>query len=127
MKVGRNVMVFGTALLALSAYSIAAPSSESRATTTNPVGPVIISGKKVPKSLSDRDVTTRVEMALDSDPYVYAEHVAVTTADGVVTLHGLVGDEWDLRRAIGVTSRVAGVKRVVDELEIWDFGGGGRN
>jgi osmotically-inducible protein OsmY len=127
MKVARNMMVFGTALLALSAYSIAAPSSESRATTTNPVGAVIISEKRAPKGLSDRDVTKRVEMALDSDSYLYAEHVAVTTADGVVTLRGLVGDEWDLRRAIRVSSRVAGVKRVVDELEIWDFGGGGRN
>jgi osmotically-inducible protein OsmY len=121
MKVARNMMVFATALLALSAYSIAAPSSESRATTTNPVGTVIISEKKAPKDLSDPDVTKRVEMALESDSYVYAEHIAVTTADGVVTLHGLVGDEWDLRRAIRVSSRVAGVKRVVDELEIWDF------
>lgn len=127
MKVARNMMVFGTALVVLSAHSIAAPSSESMATTTNPVEPVIISEKKAPKDLSDRDVTKRVEMALDSDPYVYAEHVAVTTADGVVTLQGLVGDEWDLRRAIRDSSRVAGVKRVVDELEIWDFGGGGRN
>jgi BON domain len=127
MKVARNVMLFGTALLALSAYGIAAPLSESKPTTTNPVGAVIISEKKAPKGLSDRDVTKRVEMALDSDPYVYAEHVAVTTADGVVTLHGLVGDEWDLWRAIRDSSRVAGVRRVVDELEIWDFGGGGRN
>ena len=120
-------MVFGTALLAFSAYSIAASSRESAATTTNPDGAVIISEKKPPNGLSDPDVTRRVEMALDSDPYVYVEHVAVTTADGVVTLHGLVGDEWDLRRAIHDSSRVAGVKRVVDELEIWDFGGGGRN
>ena len=127
MTVARNVMVFGTALLALLANSIAAPSSESKAITTNPVGPVIISEKRAPKDLSDQEVTKGVEIALNSDPYVYAEHVAVTTADGVVTLQGLVGDEWDLRRAIRVSSRVAGVKRVVDELEIWDFGGGGRN
>jgi osmotically-inducible protein OsmY len=127
MKVARNVVVFGTALLALSAYSIAAPSSESKETTTNRVGPVIIPGQKAQEDLSDREVTKRVELALDSDPYVYAEHVFVTTTDGVVTLQGLVGDERDLLSSIRISSRVAGVKSVVDELEIWDFGRGGRS
>jgi len=126
MKIARNVMAFGTALLTLSAYSVAAPLGESEETTTNGVEPVIVTGKKDPERLSDREVTRRVEAALDSDPYVYAEHVSVTTADGVVTLRGLVGDEEDLRGTIRISSRVDGVKRVVDELEIWDFGRAGR-
>jgi hyperosmotically inducible periplasmic protein len=124
MKVARNVIVFGAALLALSAYGIAAPSSESKDPTTNSDGPVAIAGKKAPVGLSDRELTKRVQAALNSDRYVYAEHISVTASDGVVTLQGSVGDEWDLRSAIQISSRVAGVKRVVDQLEIWQFGRG---
>ena len=125
MKLVSNFLVFGTAVLALSAYGIAAPLSQSETATTDGVGTVIISGKKAPEGLSDPEVTTRVEAALDSDPYVYAEHVSVTTAGGVVTLQGLVADEWDLQSVIRISSGVAGVKRVVDELEITDFGRAG--
>jgi osmotically-inducible protein OsmY len=125
MKIASNAIVFGAGLLALSAYGIAAPSSGSQAPTTSHVGSVI-TGKKAPEVLSDRELTRRVEMALDSDRYVYAEHVVVTSADGVVTLQGLVADESDLQGAIRIARRVGGVKSVVDELEIEDFGTRGR-
>jgi osmotically-inducible protein OsmY len=124
MKLASNALVFGTAVLAFSAYCLAAPLTESEKATTDAVG-TVVAGMSAPGGLSDREVTKRVQAALRSDPYVYAEHVSVTSAGGVVTLQGLVADEWDLRSAIRISSRVAGVRRVVDELEITDFGRAG--
>ena len=98
MKVTRNALLFAAALLALSGAA----------------------------SASDKDTGQRVRAALDSDQYLYAEHITVTSKDGVVTLHGLVDSEWDLRQAISISSRVNGVKQVVDDLEIWDLDGRGR-
>ena len=71
----------------------------------------------------DQEVNKRVEAALDQAPYLYAQHVTATTRDGIVTLQGMVGSASDLQDALRITSRVNGVKDVVDELEIWQFGG----
>jgi len=40
------------------------------------------------------------------------------TTNGVVVLRGLVYDDWDVRAAIRISKRVAGVKRVINQLEI---------
>jgi osmotically-inducible protein OsmY len=40
------------------------------------------------------------------------------TRGGVVVLRGLVFDDWDMRTAIRLSKRVAGVKRVVNQLTI---------
>lgn len=77
-------------------------------------------------SPTDQQVDQRVTAALQSDRYLYAEHITVTSQDGVITLHGLVDSDWDLLDAIKISSRVKGVKSVVDDLEIWDFGGRSR-
>ena len=53
-----------------------------------------------------------------SDLYFYDEHVAVTIMNGVVTLRGMVFDEWDLRAALRISKKVSGVKRVINDLEI---------
>jgi hypothetical protein len=58
------------------------------------------------------------ETALHSDPFFYDEHVSVTINNGVVTLHGIVFDDWDLRSAMRMARRMPGVKRVVNDLEI---------
>jgi osmotically-inducible protein OsmY len=55
---------------------------------------------------------------MKSDRYFYDYHVAVTTTNGVVVLRGLVYDDWDVRAAIRISKRVAGVKRVINQLEI---------
>jgi osmotically-inducible protein OsmY len=77
-------------------------------------------------SASDQPIDRRVATALQAAPYLYAEHITVTSKDGVVTLHGTVGSPWDLREAIKISSRVPGVHAVVDDLEIWDFTARGR-
>ncbi len=74
------------------------------------------------KRLADEQVKMQVEEALHTDPYFYDGHVTVTIKDGVVTLSGVVFDEWDLRAAKRIAKRIAGVRRVVNDLEI-ELGG----
>jgi osmotically-inducible protein OsmY len=38
----------------------------------------------------------------------------------------MVGDAWDLQQAIRISSQVPGVTGVVDDLEMWQFGGRSR-
>lgn len=70
------------------------------------------------RRLADEEIKKQVEEALHTDPYFYDGHVTVTIKDGVVTLSGVVFDEWDLRTAKRIAKRIAGVRRVVDDLEI---------
>ena len=97
MKIFKHLMVLGSALFVLCGTASAA---------------------------SDQEIDKRVTAALAAAPYLYAEHITVTSEDGVVTLHGLVGSPSDLEDAIRVSSRVQGVKDVVDDLQIEDFGSG---
>ena len=81
---------------------------------------VVVTGKRIP--VPDAEVKERVETAMRSDPYFPDEHVTVTIKDGVVTLHGFIYDEWDLRVAMRIARKIPGVKRVVNDLEI-ELGG----
>jgi osmotically-inducible protein OsmY len=78
----------------------------------------VVTTKKPSDAVADEKVRDQVETALHSDPYVDDEHVTVTIKDGVVTLEGMVFDDWDMRQAVRISKRVAGVKRVINELEI---------
>jgi len=71
---------------------------------------------------SDRALTARVEAALLADPYTYAEHVKIDTANGIVRVSGQVRDGSDLRGVLRICAAVPGVTRVDDELEIIDIG-----
>jgi osmotically-inducible protein OsmY len=122
MKIEWNAARFGLVCLAVAACGTAA-ATEGAEKATSAVAAVQAAAQKPARDTSDRELARRVENALDADPYVYTEHVTVTSKDGVVTLSGMVGSEWDLATAIGISDRVPGVKRVVDGLEIWEFGG----
>jgi osmotically-inducible protein OsmY len=83
-----------------------------------PLQEVVVTAKR---HLTDEQVTQQVEKALEDDPYVYAEHVTVTTRRGVVTCEGIVGDAAELRHVLGICRRASGAKRVVSELQINDY------
>jgi osmotically-inducible protein OsmY len=70
----------------------------------------------------DSELKEQVETAMRKDPFVPDQHVTVTIKDGVITLHGFVFDEWDLRVVKRIARRTPGVKRVIDDLEI-ELGG----
>ena len=73
-------------------------------------------------SVTDEELSKRVQAALHSDPYFYDEHVTVSVENGVVVLRGFVFSDWDLRDAIRIASRAADARRVVDDLSI-ELGG----
>jgi osmotically-inducible protein OsmY len=77
---------------------------------------MVVTGKK--EAPADVELNKQVETAMHANRYFYDEHVTATTKDGVVILRGLVFDEWDVRTAIRISKRIAGVKRVISQLEI---------
>jgi osmotically-inducible protein OsmY len=72
----------------------------------------------------DTPLTAKVVQALRADPYLFADHMTVVTENGVVRLQGIALDISDLQRAVRLARRVAGRRRVVNEIEliVGDFG-----
>jgi osmotically-inducible protein OsmY len=66
----------------------------------------------------DEEVTQRVAAALHADPYILDDHVTITTKDGVVTLHGLALDNWDVIQMKRLIWKMPGVRQVVDKLDV---------
>lgn len=71
----------------------------------------------------DRAITRQVQEALETDPYLDASTITVSTHDGVVSLDGMVDDSWSLLQALRRAGRVAGVRRVEENLEMTNYGG----
>jgi osmotically-inducible protein OsmY len=66
---------------------------------------------------SDEALTTRVETALQQNPYIFSEHVTVTTENGIVRVGGVVRDMPELFAILRLARRIAGKGRVVNEIE----------
>jgi osmotically-inducible protein OsmY len=66
---------------------------------------------------SDEATSAQVTTALQQDPYIFSDHVTVTTKDGVVRLEGIVHDLSDLYNILRLARRIAGVGRVVNQIE----------
>jgi len=109
------VMLAGLACCVTSAFAAdIVPSPGSK------LNNIVVTGKRI--SVPDLELQEQVETAMRSNPYFPDEHVTVTIKDGVVTLHGFIYDEWDLRVALRIARRTPGVKRVINDLEI-ELGG----
>jgi osmotically-inducible protein OsmY len=109
----------GTILVGIAWAAAPVSADESaRAQPARPLDSIVVTAKKRSDPAVDEAVRKDVEAALHSDPYFYDEHVTVTTKNGVVTLTGIVFDDGDLRAAIRIARRIAGVRRVVNDLEI---------
>jgi osmotically-inducible protein OsmY len=99
-----------------SAVAQARPNVANEPAKTS-LGEVVVTASR---HLSDEQTTEQVEKALADDPFVYAEHVTVTTRNGRVVCEGIVGDVWDLRRVLRICRRASGSKHVVIDLRIND-------
>lgn len=75
---------------------------------------VVIEAKR---QAADEQVTRQVQKTLTEDPWIYAEHVIITTQNGVVRLEGIVGDNAERFRILRLCRKIPGVRRVVDALE----------
>jgi hypothetical protein len=81
---------------------------------------IVVTAKKHPVSVPDEVLTKEVQVALKSNPFFLDDHVTVTIKNGVVTLEGVVFDDWDVRTAIRIARKIAGVRRVVTDFYVPD-------
>src|SRR5258708_24337127 len=58
---------------------------------------------------ADEDLRNRVKTALHKDPYFYDAHVSVSVEKGSVVLRGFVFRDWDLRDALRIARKAAGI------------------
>ena len=70
------------------------------------------------RQAADEHVTQRVQKALTNDPWIYSEHVSVTTRNGIVTVEGIVQDTGEWFRILDLARRTPGARRVVTRLEL---------
>jgi osmotically-inducible protein OsmY len=68
--------------------------------------------------LSDAVLVARVERAMQDDPYLFANHVSVSAENGVVRLEGFVADPLDMLQLVRLARRIAGKRRVINEIEV---------
>lgn len=99
------------ALCVAGAWTV--PSSAQQA--SDALDPIIVTGRRMS---TDELVTNEVATALSSNPLVLSEHITVTAKNGVVTLRGIALDYWDVQMIKRISRRVAGVRRVVDDIDV---------
>jgi len=112
----------GAILAVLSYWASPITADEVHAPATGVRATIVVTGGK---PAADEEVKQQVETALHAAPYFYDGHITVTVKGGVVHLRGMVFDDWDLQIARRISKKIAGAKRVVNELEICACDGGG--
>lgn len=106
------VAALGVAALAARASAPAQTAGESHIETSTQE--IIITAARQ----ADEVLTAKVVQVLQDDPYVFADHVTVTTRNGVVRVEGIVGDTGERFRILRLCRKIPGTRRVVDALEI---------
>jgi hypothetical protein len=81
------------------------------------LAPIVVIGKRLPPNASDEQVTQAVVESIQEDPWIYADHVTITTRNGVVYIEGFVTDEWDLYHILQHARKIAGRRKIVNDLE----------
>jgi osmotically-inducible protein OsmY len=68
--------------------------------------------------MSDLELKKSVESELDWEPSINSAEIGVAAKDGIVTLTGRIPSYWEKVTAERAAMRVAGVKAVVNQLEV---------
>jgi osmotically-inducible protein OsmY len=102
-------------LVAGNAAQGGAPATDaSRKVEARPLDTIVVTAQR----LVDEQLRAEVERALRNNPTLMSDHLDVSIKNGVVTLAGLVFDDWDMRIARRAANRIPGVKRVINDMEI---------
>jgi len=70
------------------------------------------------QALADKETAEAVQRALSADTHIYTQHVQIDVDRGVVHLSGYVWNDFDQSEAERIAESVAGVTKVVDEMEL---------
>jgi osmotically-inducible protein OsmY len=119
---GGTLLLFTAVLAVLAFAAVLARAEKVTAPASTRLDEIVVTAKRRSDPVADERMKEQVEEALHSDAFFYDEHVTVSIKDGVATLRGIVFDDWDMRQAMRISKRVAGVKRVVNDLEIIEWG-----
>jgi len=60
----------------------------------------------------DEQITQQAQKAISSDPWIYSEHLTVTTKNGVISVEGIVQDTWEWFRILDHCRKIRGGRRV---------------
>ena len=106
---------FAVLLATLLGAAGSCPAEETAGKADTPLPEVIIAAKR---QAADEQVTRQVEQTLTKDPWIFADHITITTQNGVVRLEGIVGDTGEMFRIMRLCRKTPGARRVVNGLEI---------
>jgi osmotically-inducible protein OsmY len=67
---------------------------------------------------ADQEVTRQAEKILATDPWIFGDHITVTTEHGVVRVEGIVGDTGEMFRIVRLCRKIPGARRIVNALEM---------
>jgi osmotically-inducible protein OsmY len=101
-----NSLLLGTALILLSAYSVADTLSEQSTPASR--APVIVTGT----ASTDREIRAEVVKRIDEKPTLKTENIDVQSFRHEVYLYGVVSSRMDGETAAAIVSTVSGVKKV---------------
>lgn len=79
---------------------------------------LFLSSATAQDSKADDRIYDQVRLKLVNHPDVKGGAIEVTVKDGVVTLHGKVRTDKGKQKAESLASKVKGVKKVVNELQV---------
>jgi osmotically-inducible protein OsmY len=117
------VILLGAAVYAGAVVAELASVQTAAAATVSQSNSTAVAATQGTDSMTNEELSRRVQAALHADPYFYDKHVSVSVDNGAVVLHGIVFSEWDLRDAIRIAKQAADRRLVVDDLTI-QLGGG---
>ena len=107
----RATCLFATLLGAVAAC----PAQDAAEKASTRLQEVVIQAKR---QAADEQVNRQVERTLTDDPWIFGEHITVSTQNGVVRLEGIVGDTGEMFRILRLCRKIPGARRVVNALEI---------
>jgi len=100
---------------ALLGAVVACPAQDAAEKANTRLQEVVIQAKR---QAADEQVNRQVERTLTDDPWIFGEHITVSTQNGVVRLEGIVGDTGEMFRILRLCRKIPGARRVVNALEI---------
>lgn len=112
------VILLGAVVYGASVFAELASAQNAAVPTVSQSGSTPVAANQGADSVTDQELSRRVQAALRADPYFYDKHVSVSADNGVVVLHGFVFSEWDLRDAIRIARQAADQRPVIDDLTI---------
>jgi hypothetical protein len=110
--------LLGSVVAGSLCWATSAGAQNARPADVDHLESIVVTAKRRSDPAADEKMKIQVEQAMHSDRFFYDDHVTVTVENGVATLRGMVFDDWDMRQAMRICRRIAGVKRVINDLEI---------